>query len=316
MTFDISQQDFLLKYNINVLDYEKTKLLWEDLIEIAKDWINQVASYKGKIREVTNLLYDCKAIHSIRYRCKDAEHLVDKIIRKKILFPERSFTLQNYRQEIKDLGGIRILHLYKHQNLDIHKFIVSKNEFQLDERIAYLRRQEEDSEARKLQDLGFEIRVQKTTEAIYSSLHYIFDESKAGQHFYFEIQVRTIFEEGWAEIDHHYNYPHKTECQEMRDAIENLNHAVFLCNSLASTVYHLSLTDEFNNQATPLTISPELYTSAKELCIAKNYATTQLLQLELGIPYTLAHQIISQMQDEHFVSFAEGANTPRVIFEE
>lgn len=315
MTFDISQQNFLQKYGISLLDFERTKLIWSELVAIAQDWIANINSYKGKIREITNLLYDCKSIHSIRYRVKDPEHLLDKIVRKKLLFPNREFTIENYRQEIKDLGGIRILHLYKHQNLDIHNFLESKKEFKLDEKIAYLKRQEQDTEGERLYKLNFEIRVQKTTEAVYSSLHYIIDESKAGQNFFFEIQVRTIFEEGWAEVDHHYNYPHKTKCLEVKDAIDNLSHAVFLCNSLASSVYHLG--EEKKVVVIPKTqiiMDDILYNQAKDLCVSKNYASTKLLQLELGIPYTLAYEIITRMEVESFVSSAEGANTPRVIF--
>ena len=312
MSFDISQQDFFIKYGINEDQFHSSSLDWTVLVEIANDWLSQINNYRGKVREITNLLYECSSVHSIRYRIKNPEHLIDKIIRKTIENTSRIFSVLNYRKEIKDLGGIRILHLYKHQNIDIHNFIVSKGEFKLEEKIAYLRRQEELKEQQVLQDLGFDTRVQSSNEKIYSSLHYIFDMTKEIQSYFFEIQVRTIFEEGWAEIDHQFNYPKRTNCLMTKDAIENLNHAVFLCNNLATTVYNLSGTT--SNCVDNVKSEPEaIYQACKNICITNNYATAKLLQMELHITYTLAKEIIERMETEQFVSYHENMNTPRVI---
>ena len=312
MSFDISQQDFFIKYGINEDHFRSSSLDWTVLVDIANDWLSQINNYRGKVREITNLLYECSSVHSIRYRIKNPEHLIDKIIRKTVDNSSRIFSVLNYRKEIKDLGGIRILHLYKHQNIDIHNFIVSKGEFKLEEKIAYLRKQEELKEQQVLQDLGFDTRVQSSNEKIYSSLHYIFDMTKEIQSYFFEIQVRTIFEEGWAEIDHQFNYPKRTNCLMTKDAIENLNHAVFLCNNLATTVYNLSGTtsDCIDNVKS----EPEaIYQACKNICITNNYATAKLLQMELHITYTLAKEIIERMEAEQFVSYHENMNTPRVI---
>jgi putative GTP pyrophosphokinase len=315
MTFTITQKDFFQKYNINLIEFEQAGLVWSELIEIAYDWIDKMKVYKGKVREITNYLYECSFIHSIRYRIKNPEHLIDKIIRKKILTPEREFTLNNYRKEIKDLGGIRIIHLYKHQNIEISNFIIHKNDFKIGEKIAYLRKQEEYTERPKLEELGFEIKIPEGNKKIYSSLHYIFDESTHNQDYFFEIQVRTIFEEGWAEIDHNFNYPKQTHCNFTKDAIENLNHAVFLCNNLASTVFNLS--GNYNiSQSNPSFLDESVYQLCKKVCQAKNYASASLLQIELKISPTLARAAILRMEDEKFIYFADGINTPRGIYSE
>jgi putative GTP pyrophosphokinase len=45
----------------------------------------------------------------------------------------------------------------------------------------------------------------------YRSIHYIIESSPIKTKFTSEIQVRTIFEEGWSEIDHNIRYPYDLE---------------------------------------------------------------------------------------------------------
>ncbi len=309
MTFSISQQDFLKKYDINLTEFDQVGLAWNNLVNIANDWIDQISVYKYKVREITHYLYDCQAVHSMRYRIKDTEHLIDKIIRKTIANTDRVFTVENYRKEIQDLGGIRVIHLYKHQNIDIHDFIIAKNEFKLQEKIAYLRPQEEHLEKPKLSQLGFEIRIPDGNEKIYSSLHYIFDESRGQQNYLFEIQVRTIFEEGWAEVDHHFNYPKRTNCSFTRDAIDNLNHAVFLCNNLASTVFNLSGVTGTNSS----TLNNSTYQFYDRIYVDRDYALRQLSQHDLKIVDTLAKTALHNLQVQRLTQFAQYINQTQLI---
>jgi putative GTP pyrophosphokinase len=314
MTFSITKEDFLQKYNINLVEFEQAGIIWDNLVKIANDWINEISTYKSKVREITHYLYDCPCVHSIRYRVKDPEHLIDKIIRKTITNADRVFTVENYRKEIQDLGGIRVIHLYKHQNINIHNFIIAKNEFKLQEKIAYLRPQEEHLERSKLNELGFDIKIPDGNEKIYSSLHYIFDESRGDQNYLFEVQVRTIFEEGWAEIDHHFNYPKRTSCNFTRDAIDNLNHAVFLCNNLASTIFNMSGT-QAKKLDTAIILDEYIYELCKQVCMKKNYASAPLLQIELKINYNIAKEAILKMESEKFIHFAKEVSTPRAIYQ-
>ncbi|QQK71647.1 hypothetical protein HG702_09055 [Pectobacterium versatile] len=126
-----------------------------------------------------------------------------KIIRKRnedeISEKYRSITKDNYTDVITDLIGIRVLHLFKEDWETIHNYLNSKWEFQ-ESPIVYIR--EGDAP-----DINIEGSVEKTHPAGYRSVHYIISTRLLKNSIYTEIQVRTIFEEAWSEIDHRVRYP-------------------------------------------------------------------------------------------------------------
>ncbi len=63
-------------------------------------------------------------VHSVKYRMKNEQHLADKVERKKSLGVE--LTKDNLFEEITDLAGIRVLHLYSEQLKDIHNAIMQE----------------------------------------------------------------------------------------------------------------------------------------------------------------------------------------------
>ncbi|OGV07268.1 MAG: hypothetical protein A2299_04370, partial [Stygiobacter sp. RIFOXYB2_FULL_37_11] len=145
-------------------------------------------------------LHKVKKIHSVRYRLKSPDSLIAKIIRKKIGDKRRRITLDNYKSEITDLIGIRVLHLFKEDWLDIHHFI--KSTWSLRERpIAYVR---EGDKNEKYEKTDCDVRKHPYG---YRSVHYLLKSSPTIKENFSEIQVRTIFEEGWSEIDHTVRYP-------------------------------------------------------------------------------------------------------------
>ena len=66
------------------------------------------------------------ATHSVRFRIKNPQKLAKKILTKKKKDPTRSIKFENYKSEITDLIGLRVLHLFKEDWTLIHDFIVKK----------------------------------------------------------------------------------------------------------------------------------------------------------------------------------------------
>ena len=60
------------------------------------------------------------AIHSIKGRIKDPDHIEEKIIRKS---KDTEITVANVYDEITDIAGIRVMHLYQDQFPVIHNAI-------------------------------------------------------------------------------------------------------------------------------------------------------------------------------------------------
>ncbi len=143
------------------------------------------------------------SIHSVKARLKDPEHLKGKIPRK--WAESGPITTDNLFDRITDLAGVRVLHLYQEQFGRIHRGILEKIDVAKDWSLheppkAY----SWDPEGRSFfEHLGIAVEIK---ESFYTSVHYVV-RPRADSPLCCEIQVRTLFEEIWGEIDHTLNYP-------------------------------------------------------------------------------------------------------------
>ncbi len=203
----LQQKEFLKKYNISKEDFTETKLEWKMLEKIYNEYLSLKNDYENTAKYLVEQLLSVKKVHSVKYRIKDPEHLIEKIIRKKRDNPEREFTLENYKEQVDDLIWIRALHLYKSDWVEIGDFI-EKTWTQKDLPIAYIRKWDADEIIDSYKKHGYTVELHKHW---YRSVHYVIETSPTRSKYSTEIQVRTIFEEWWSEIDHDIRYPYNLD---------------------------------------------------------------------------------------------------------
>jgi ppGpp synthetase/RelA/SpoT-type nucleotidyltranferase len=173
-------------------------------------------------------------IHTIKTRLKDPNHLRDKIERK--LKNEIVITKGNLFSEITDLIGLRILHLYQDQFPIIHqeilKYIDEGDWVFVEEPIAMTW----DPESQKMYD---ELKIKTDVRpTFYTSVHYLIKPNTSNPNpICCEIQVRTLFEEIWGEIDHNINYPHPTEDIACKEQLRVLSKLVSTGTRLADSIF-------------------------------------------------------------------------------
>lgn len=202
----------------------------EETQNVLDQFLNQVEHF---FRTNPNLRRE-KVIHSIKSRQKDPEHLRDKLLRKQnkgVLV-----TKDTLFQEITDLNGVRILHLYQQQFPLIHNEIIKKiNELEdwklVESPKAYTWEQESQH---FFENLGIRTEVKDT---YYTSVHYVVKPNNSKSKVTCEIQVRTLFEEIWGEIDHTINYPHEIESIACREQIRVLAKLVSTGTRLADSIF-------------------------------------------------------------------------------
>lgn len=171
-------------------------------------------------------------IHSLKSRIKDPEHLKDKLIRKS----ENGtiITCNNLFDEITDLIGVRILHLHQEQFEHIHKEIINKvkqKEWILAEPPkAYTW----DPESKKFYE-NLEINTE-VKDSFYTSVHYLIKLNN-GNNLCCEIQVRTLFEEIWGEIDHAINYPHPIDSVACSEQLKVLSKLISTGTRLSDSIF-------------------------------------------------------------------------------
>ena len=177
---------------------------------------------------------DFPIVHSVKSRFKDPEHLRDKLIRK--AQKECVIDKNNFLKEINDLIGVRVLHLYQDQFPSIHHEIFKKVTVMGD--WAFVKEPKAytwDPESQQLyEELGILTEVRDT---YYTSVHYIVKPNNNKNPVCCEIQVRTLFEEIWGEIDHSINYPHETESIACKEQLRVLSKLVSTGTRLIDSIF-------------------------------------------------------------------------------
>lgn len=176
-------------------------------------------------------------VHSVKYRLKDPEHLRDKILRKEDLHKNEGLVItpDNLFTEITDFAGIRILHIHQQQFPVIHEEIqkqINNGDWSLVEKpVAYTW----DPECVTFfSAYGIDVTMK---ESFYTSVHYLVRPNNAEQGVCCEIQVRTLFEEIWGEIDHFINYPHQTDVLACREELRVLSKLISTGSRLADAIF-------------------------------------------------------------------------------
>lgn len=187
-------------------------------------------------------------IHSMRSRVKDREHLREKLIRKKSEYQEqgKDFTItpDNLLESVNDLAGVRLLHLYTRQIRaidDALREIFAEQQYELRE--GPFARTWDDESREFFKECGI---ATQDSPTMYTSVHYVIG-SASRTTVTCEIQVRTLMEEVWGEVDHEVNYPVPTQDLACREQIKVLARATSAATRLVDSIF---LTDE-QHRSTP-----------------------------------------------------------------
>lgn len=76
----------------------------------------------------------------------------------------------------------------------------------------------------------------KDSENMYTSVHYVVEANRRTK-YTAEIQVRTLAEELWGEVDHTINYPHKTSSLPCQEQIKVLARVTSSCTRLVDAIF-------------------------------------------------------------------------------
>lgn len=208
----MDRNDFLDMYGLDEQDLEDLNINWIDLYNILQDYKKSIDIYDAKLTYVANVLRQHPKVHSVKTRVKDPKRLLQKIVRKT---PSRrqkygenfNFNIQNYKDEITDIMGIRVIHIFKDDWEEIHNFIINK--WNVIEIVANIR---EGDNVKTFEEKSIPVRSRVSG---YRSVHYLIKYGAEHDLSTIEVQVRTIFEEGYGEIDHQLRYSHDDDIPEV-----------------------------------------------------------------------------------------------------
>ena len=224
------------------------KITAKELMEIYFDYIKSLKELEAEGTYLSNRLQFCPDINSVRWRTKDPVHLLTKIVRKRkealkdgvTSSPYLSIDVNNYKQVITDLIGLRAIYLFKFQWELVDIYILNNFKLSPEEEIKIYHAPEDDltfyyenGYEKKIGDTSFKY-VQSTKKSKYRSTHYIVEANYPLQ-FKLEIQIRSILDEAWGEIDHHIRYPDHQHDEDLKRKMTILNGSINGCEELATS---------------------------------------------------------------------------------
>ena len=252
MTFSEIQSnwDAFLRQN-DVADLlAQSQMSRESLMEIGNDYEAKCygdgrdrQEYRGPYYQ---MIQDCIAkiasferVHSYRFRIKRTESLLAKLIRKSVEH-NTVYTKDNYFQEITDLLGVRLLYVFKEDYWPVHEQIMGAYRNRLAQDITLKLKQGDDEEMYALL-LQRHSNTKVERNETYRSIHYTLyaDPTHHETSPRIELQTRTIFEEGWSEINHKLVYKKGSGNPGLKNTSTVLSSMVGACDSLGTLMKNL-----------------------------------------------------------------------------
>jgi len=206
----LDRDEFFSEFSISEDYFSETGLNWKDLQDIYLNYSSLITYLEKEAEHIFSKLRDVPNVHSVRRRVKEPRHLIEKIIRKGKKYSEQGINAENYKSIVTDLIGIRVLHLFKDDWQEIHKEITRLWETKETPQVN-IRRGDYNLETLRenIKDLNCDIILR---EHGYRSIHYLVGVPLSkDEEVLVEIQVRTVFEEAWSEIDHIIRYPYDVD---------------------------------------------------------------------------------------------------------
>jgi ppGpp synthetase/RelA/SpoT-type nucleotidyltranferase len=179
-----------------------------------------------------------KHIRFVRVRVKDPDHLEKKLYRKLDELSEKgrkfSYSVRNLFTKVNDLAGLRIIHLHTQQIVPIRdglRDLFDEEKYQVVE--GPTARIWDEEYKRFFEEAGI---ATKTGKTLYTSVHYVLKPNRKTA-ITCELQVRTLLEEVWGEVDHELNYPQESPVLACREQLAVLARATWSCNRLIDAIY-------------------------------------------------------------------------------
>ena len=234
-------EEFLSNNRIGQQDWGNANIPWADLMDIYNDHLARIRELEDTANFFVKSMQGFLGVHSVRWRVKDPEHLIEKIVRKRaesgVANKYMDVSVENYHEVVTDLIGVRALHLFKDDCLHVHDQIRKMWDF-AEPAVSYIREGDRTEliDALRIREIN-----PKVHPAGYRSVHYVLKTKPALREVLVEVQVRTVFEEAWSEIDHTVRYPNFSDNEQLENVLKIFNRLAGSADEMGGFIKSLSV---------------------------------------------------------------------------
>lgn len=222
----------------------------KELMDIYEDYTKSLKELETEGIYLSNRLQFCDEINSVRWRVKDPIHLLTKIVRKrKEAIKEKNnkskylyINVENYKEIITDLIGLRAIYLFKHHWKIIDSYVCNNFRINKNENIIIYYAYGDDlsfyykgGDIKYINGIKLKYIISEKLSK-YRSTHYIID-ANFPHNFKLELQIRSILDEAWGEIDHFLRYPDHQEDPQLKNQMTVLNGVINECEELVTSYF-------------------------------------------------------------------------------
>ncbi len=236
----MDKASFLQRNRVTEAEFKKASIDWGVLLDIYNDYCERKRQLEDAADFFVKSMQAFRDVHSVRWRVKDPEHLIEKIIRKRCeAKPSKKYmeiSKDNYHKVITDLVGVRALHLFKDQVFQIHDQIKGMWGFN-EKAVSYIREGDPSDLVGMFAACGI---TPKIHPAGYRSVHYVLKTKPGLKEVLVELQIRTIFEEAWSEIDHKIRYPNFSDNKQIESILKIFNRLSGSADEIGGFIRNLS----------------------------------------------------------------------------
>lgn len=277
-------QEFLRQHNIADEEFQKSGVKIPTLEAIREIHLESIGELESAADYVGQRLHRVPAVHSLKRRIKDPWRLVAKVVRKQLEDPTWQCIVENYTEQITDLVGVRALHLFKDEWKEIDEFVKENWEFH-ENPTAYYRAGDPEPLLDAFAEAGL---CAKEHQFGYRSVHYLLLVQPSKKRHVIELQVRTIFEEGWSEIDHRIRYPRRSSDTHLSGILRIFNRLAGGADELGTFVRALDATLERQSarESEATATIAQLKSELRKLVGMREIDKEKLAQLEKQIEET------------------------------
>ena len=214
---EIDEAEGATNFRTNLYFWRSEYMIAYQKEAILISFLNEKERYKKLAEYIVHLIRDDpsspkESLHTIVYRIKDELRIIEKIDKqnRELEAGAPPITEKNYRTRVGDLLGVRIICLRLSDIEKIEAYLGLLSEERI---LRFVKGPDQKRSFILPVDPGESISDgMDLTYSGYSSIHYQAalgensDAPSGMEDFQFELQLRTILEEAWGEIDHKYRY--------------------------------------------------------------------------------------------------------------